>query len=171
MAYPFGYGLSYTTFSYSDFTLTEQGGLLTAQIKVTNEGTVSGKDAVGLYYQAPYTEYDREKGVEKASVNLADFAKTKELAPGESELLSFTFNAKDTMKSYDAGGVRGYIMEPGTYYVTIAQDAHEAVNQILSLKGYDTGHGMTSEGNLSLAGTYEVNEFTEIEIAAVIIHV
>ncbi len=167
VAYPFGYGLSYTTFSYSDFTLTEQEGMLTAQIKVTNAGTVSGKDAVGLYYQAPYTEYDREKGVEKASVNLADFAKTKELAPGESELISFTFDAKDTMKSYDAGGVRGYIMEPGTYYVTIAQDAHEAVNQILALKGYDTGHGMTSEGNVSLAGTYEVNEFTEIEADSV----
>ncbi len=167
VAYPFGYGLSYTSFSYSDFSLTEQDGLLTAQVRITNTGEVPGKDAVGLYYQAPYTNYDREQGVEKASVNLADFAKTKELEPGESELISFVLDPAETMKSYDASGAGGYIMDPGTYYITLAQDAHEAVNQILALKGYDMGHGMTSEGNASLAGAFEVAEFTRLDTDAV----
>ena len=115
VAFPFGFGLSYTQFSYSDFTLTEnEDGTLTVTATVTNTGDVAGKDAVGLYYQSPYTQYDRENGVEKASINLADFSKTKELAPGESQQITFTFDAVDTMKSYDANQARSYIMDQGT---------------------------------------------------------
>lgn len=159
VAYPFGYGLSYTEFTYGDFVLTDNGdGTLTAQVKVTNSGSVPGKDAVGLYYQAPYTQYDKENGVEKASVNLADFGKTKELAPGESETLSFIFQAAETMKSYDTRGTGGYILDAGTYYITPAQDAHAAVNQILSAKGYTAEQGMTQEGDAALVGRYEVEE-------------
>ncbi len=161
VAYPFGYGLSYTEFAYSDFTLTDGGdGNLTASVTVTNTGSVPGKDAVGLYYQAPYTAYDIENGVEKASVNLADFSKTGELAPGESETVSFTFHAEDTMKSYDAKGTKGYIMDDGSYYITVAQDAHEALNNILNQKGYGTEDGMTSTGDASLVGVHQVAQFT-----------
>lgn len=64
--YPFGYGLSYTTFDYSDFSLTQNGDTFTAKVKVTNTGdTYSGKEVVQLYAQSPYTDYDRENNVEK----------------------------------------------------------------------------------------------------------
>lgn len=164
VAFPFGYGLSYTDFAYGDFSLKgDKEGALTAEVKVTNIGDVPGKDAVGLYYQAPYTAYDMENGVEKASVNLADFAKTKTLAPGQSEVVTFTFDAGGTMKSYDANKARGYIMDPGTYYVTAAPDAHEALNNILNAKGYTVEQGMTSSGDAALVGTYNVDEWTALQ--------
>lgn len=164
VAFPFGYGLSYTNFTYGDFSLTEnKDGTLTAKATVTNTGNVPGKDAVGLYYQAPYTQYDMENGVEKASINLADFAKTKELAPGQSETVTFTFDANDTMKSYDAGKARGYILDPGEYYVTIAPDAHEALNNILCAKGYTVEQGMTSAGDAALVGAHTVHELITLQ--------
>ena len=163
VAFPFGFGLSYTQFSYSDFTLTEnEDGTLTVTATVTNTGNVAGKDAVGLYYQSPYTQYDKENGVEKASINLADFSKTKELAPGESQQITFTFDAVDTMKSYDANQARSYIMDQGDYYITVAPDAHEAVNNILNRKGYTVEDGMTSAGDGAMVGVYTVDTFTVI---------
>lgn len=168
VAFPFGYGLSYTSFAYSEFSLKEnKDGTLTAKVKVTNIGDTAGKDAVGLYYQAPYTEYDIENRVEKASVNLADFAKTKMLDPGQSEVITFTFDANDTMKSYDANKTRGYIMDPGTYYVTAAPDAHEALNNILSAKGYTVEQGMTSAGDAALVGTHSVSELITLQTDSV----
>ena len=164
VAAPFGYGLSYTDFEYSEFSLKEKkDGTLTVEVKVTNVGNVPGKDAVGLYYQAPYTAYDIENGVEKASINLADFAKTKTLEPGKSEVVTFEIDANETMKSYDANKARGYIMDPGTYYITAAPDAHEALNNILNVKGYTVEQGMTSAGNASLVGTYNVEEFITLQ--------
>lgn len=168
VAFPFGYGLSYTQFAYSDFSLTDNGdGTLTAQVTVTNSGNVPGKDAVGLYYQAPYTNYDIEYVVEKASVNLADFAKTKELAPNEAETVSFTFAANDTMKSFDANKAKSYIMDLGAYYITAAPNAHEALNNILNLKGYTQEQGMTSAGDARMVGTYQVGELITLKNDAV----
>lgn len=161
VAFPFGYGLSYTEFEYHDFVLSEkEDGTLTASVTVTNVGGVPGKDAVGLYYQAPYTGYDVENRVEKASVNLANYAKTQMLDPGQSETVTFTFDPNDTMKSYDANGAKAYIMDPGAYYITAAPDAHEAVNNFLNVKGYTVGQGMTSAGDPALVGTYTVDELT-----------
>lgn len=160
VAYPFGYGLSYTTFQWSNFksSAPDADGNMTFSVDVTNTGDFAGKDVVQLYYQAPYTEYDIENGVEKASVNLLDFGKTKLLKPGESDTLDFTVNLYD-MVSYDANGAKTYILDDGDYYVTLASDAHAAVNNILAAKGYSTSDGMTADGNADMVMVHTQSAF------------
>lgn len=163
VAYPFGYGLSYTTFQFDQYSLQDNGdGTLSVHVTVTNTGNVAGKDVVEIYFQAPYTDYDRTAGVEKASVNLVDFAKTGVIEPGKFEDVTVTFNIQDVMKSYDANHAKGYIMDEGDYYITAAQDAHEAVNHFLAAKGYSTAHGTTDAGNPQMVGTYQLDSFTNI---------
>ena len=133
VTYPFGYGLSYTDFEWSDFTMSEvdASGNITVSVKVTNTGDRYGKDVVQIYGQAPY------KGtVEKSSVVLIGFAKTSNLAPGASENVSITVSMKD-LTSYDTNannGKGGYILDAGNYYITAAGNAHEALNQIITEK-------------------------------------
>ena len=79
VCYPFGYGLSYTNFDWSGFSTSWDGEKCTASVTVTNTGDVAGKDVVEVYAQSPYTDYDRANGVEKASVQLVGFAKTKRI--------------------------------------------------------------------------------------------
>jgi len=134
VAYPFGYGLSYTNFEYSGFSIKEnKDGTITANVTVTNTGDVAGKETVQLYSQSPYTDYDRENLVEKASVNLVGFGKTAILAPGQSETLTIAVDKRD-IASYDAYGAGTYILDDGTYYLTAATDSHNAVNNIISVK-------------------------------------
>lgn len=156
--YPFGYGLSYTTFDYSDFSLREDGSNFVASVTVTNTGdTYSGKEAVEIYMQSPYTDYDKENGVEKSAVELVGFGKTSELEPNQSETLTITI-PKDEMRAYDSNNAKTYIVDDGTYYFTAAKNSHDAINNILMAKGADTSR-MTEEGDASLVRTYEQGEF------------
>lgn len=151
---PFGFGMSYTTFDWSNYQLKNNGdGTLTASVTIKNTGKVAGKEVVQIYYQAPYTDYDRTNLVEKAAVNLAGFGKTALLQPGASETVKVTFAAQDTMKSYDANAARTYIMDDGDYYVTAARNAHDAANNFLAYKKYAV------EGDASMVGTYNVPQF------------
>ena len=145
VAYPFGYGLSYNDYAWSDFEISgpDADGDVTVSVTVTNNGSQAGKDVVEIYYQAPYTEYDIENGIEKASVNLIGFAKTGTIEKGGSENVTVTFNEED-MASWDStlshDNVKGaYILDEGTYYITAARDAHSAVNNILAARGYTDG--------------------------------
>ena len=162
--YPFGYGLSYTTFTWSDFTLSDPdaNGKMTASVTVTNTGDYYGKDVVQLYVQSPYTDYDVENSLEKASVSLVGFAKTKNLAPDESETLTVTLDLSDFI-SYDTYGYGTYILEEGTYYVTAASDAHKAVNNVLAARIAEgdmtiNAAAMTDEGDASFVGTHVQKE-------------
>ena len=102
VAYPFGYGDSYTSFEYSDFTVNETEGAFDITLKVTNTGnTYSGKETVQIYFQSPYTDYDRENGIEKAAAELCGFAKTEVLAPGESQDVEITVK-KSELRTYDS---------------------------------------------------------------------
>ena len=154
VAYPFGYGLSYTTFAYSDFSVKENAdGGYDATVTVTNTGSVAGKHAVEIYLQKPYTDYDIENNVEKASVELAGFAKTAELAPGASETVTVTMG-KRQFASYDSYGAATYILDAGDYYLTVGTDAHDALNNILALRNVDgtTDYtGASADGNAALA--------------------
>lgn len=152
--YPFGYGLSYTEFGYSDFSLTENDNSFTAQVTVTNQGDAAGKDVVEVYFQSPYTDYDRENLVEKSSVELCGFAKTGEIAPGESETVSLEID-KETLRAYDSMNAKSYIVDEGTYYFAVGTDCHNAMNNILAAKGYTTADGMDADGNAALTGIYE----------------
>ena len=167
VAYPFGWGLSYTTFDWSGFQASgpDKDGLFTLSVTVTNSGSAAGKDVVQLYYQAPYTDYDRENGVEKAAVNLLDFGKTKLLQPGESETMTITARLDD-MKSYDSKGQKTYILEAGDYYLTLARDAHEAVNNMLAAKGFTPANGMTAEGDASRVLRHTQGELKLLDKAA-----
>lgn len=120
--YPFGYGLSYTTFEKSMGELREHGGNISIDVTVTNTGAVSGKDVVEIYYNPPYTN----GGIEKASANLVAFAKTSLLEPGESETLTLTFRVQD-MASYDELGYGCYVLEEGDYIISLNNDSHDIV--------------------------------------------
>ena len=120
---------------------------------VTNTGKVAGKETVQLYVQSPYTTYDVENKVEKASVSLVGFDKTQELEPGESQELEMVVDGAD-IASYDAYGAETYILDAGTYYFTAATDAHNAVNNILAAKGYSAENGMDGQGNAALVGSW-----------------
>ncbi len=131
VVYPFGYGLSYTTFSWevtfekADGSQISADDVIEVSVKVTNTGEHAGKDVVQLYYTAPYYE----GGIEKAHVVLGDFVKTKLLAAGESETYTLSIAVKD-MKSYDYSGAnendnKGYELDRGNYTVGICANAHE----------------------------------------------
>ncbi|MBQ6755344.1 MAG: glycoside hydrolase family 3 C-terminal domain-containing protein [Oscillospiraceae bacterium] len=152
--YPFGYGLSYTDFAWSDFTVSgaDENGNIEVGVTVTNTGERAGKDVVEVYVQSPYTDYDIANGVEKSAVSLVGFAKTALLKPGESERVSVNVNVADFV-SYDARGAGTYILENGTYYITAASNAHKAVDNILSRRGYSV------PGESALVGEYEQAEF------------
>ena len=147
--YPFGYGLSYTEFEWSDYSVTERNNVFTVQITVTNVGKRAGKDVVQIYAQSPYTE----GGIEKASVNLIQFAKTKKLKAGESETLTITFSKED-LKSYDFKNEKTYVLEAGTYYITAGTDAHNAVNNILKAKG---AKGMDGACNANMVKSFNLS--------------
>ena len=133
VVYPFGYGLSYTTFAWSSMQTNWSGDECTVTVDVENTGDMAGKDVVEIYAQSPYTEYDKANGVEKASVQLVAYGKTSELAPGEKETVTCTFS-KEQLKAYDENGAETYIFDAGDYYITAAANAHVAINNILAAK-------------------------------------
>ena len=137
--YPFGYGLSYTTFEWSDFTMSDMdaNGDIQIQVTVTNTGDVTGRDVVQVYLNAPYTEYDRTNHIEKSSVSLVGFEKTDDLEPGASETVTITVNQKDFI-SYDDVNAKTYILEAGDYLLTAAPNAHAANNNFLAYTGHET---------------------------------
>ena len=162
---PFGYGLSYTTFEYSDFQVTPaENGDFEVTMTISNTGDVAGKEVVQIYLQKPYTQYDEETGVEKASVELVGFAKTGMLAPsgqdGSSETVTITVE-KENFKTYDAYGYETYILEEGDYYLSAGTSVHDALNNILAAKGKTTKDGMDYDGNSALAAKVGDGEIGE----------
>lgn len=153
VVYPFGYGLSYTDFKWSDFSVARHGNDSVATVTVTNTGDTAGKDVVELYAQSPYTDYDKRNAVEKASVNLVGYGKTSELKPGTSETVRITFG-KDQLKAYDYKGAKTYILDAGQYRFTAATGANQAVNNILADKGKTVADGMTSEGDKTMVASW-----------------
>ena len=123
VAFPFGYGLSYTSFDQKLDSVKYKGGKVTVTATVTNTGDKAGKDVVEAYYNPPYTD----GGIEKASKNLAGFEKTKELQPGESQKVTVKFDADD-MASYDYKGAKAYMLEKGDYDISIQSDSHHVID-------------------------------------------
>lgn len=144
VAYPFGYGLSYTQFAWSDFSAEYDAAsdAFTFTVTVTNEGEMAGKDVVQFYFQAPYIH--GETTVEKSAVELGAFVKTGLLQPNESETCTAVMPRRE-LASYDENGAKTFILDAGEYYFTAAQDAHEAVDNILAARGFAVeGSGLTS---------------------------
>ncbi len=120
--YPFGYGLSYTTFALSDITACNTKENILVSVSVTNTGTVNGREVVQVYYGAPKGRLDKPAKV------LCGFAKTKDLEPGESQTLYINFAIED-MASYDDTDVIAkscYVLEEGTYTIYVGTDVRTA---------------------------------------------
>ena len=157
--YPFGYGLSYTSFSQEITSFNQSGDYAEVEVTVTNTGSVAGKDVVELYYTPPYTN----GGIEKASVNLIDFGKTGLLEPGASETVSFRIALED-MASYDSSCIitanGGYVLEAGEYTLSIRSDSHTVIDErtfTLSVDKDFSGSGRSSDH------TAPVNRFDYME--------
>ncbi len=148
VVYPFGYGLSYTEFEQSLDSVEILGTRETAKVTVTtkNTGKVEGKAVVQLYASTPYTDYDKEHHIEKSAIQLVDFEKTKSLKPGESQTITMEVDMAN-LASYDSEQAKTFIVDPGTYYFSIGNDAHDALNNVLAAQGKTTADGMTTDGN------------------------
>ena len=157
VAFPFGYGLSYSNFTYSDMSVVYNAE--TDQYNVTltvhNDSQVAGKETVQIYVQSPYTQYDIDNKIEKAAVALCGFGKTGVIKGGESETITISVDRRD-LASYDAYGAGTYILDKGTYYLTAATDSHNAVNNILAAKGYTVEDGMDYNGNTALVYNWDM---------------
>lgn len=146
VAFPFGHGLSYTTFEHSGFKVEKDGDDYKVSMTIKNAAGLPGKDVMQVYLQKPYTEYDQGTGIEKAAVELVGFAKTRELAEGESQTLEVTVKGEE-FKTYDSYGHETYILEAGDYYIAAGEDAHAALNNILAAQGKTVKDGMDEEGD------------------------
>ena len=140
VVYPFGYGLSYTTFDWDvkfrTDTLTEDGDIV-VDVTVTNTGKVAGKDVVELYYSAPYTDYE----IEKSHVVLGGYEKTDLIQPGMSDTVTVTMSVR-SMASYDyndanTNGITGYELDDGTYTIYVGGNSHVWADKNAASKEYE----------------------------------
>ena len=154
--YPFGYGLSYTSFEQNIESYSTEAGVITMQVKVTNTGDAAGKDVAQVYYTAPYTP----GGIEKAHVVLAGFSKTGLLQPGESEVLTISFPAEE-MASFDSKGAGCYVLEAGLYEIKLMRNAHEVIeNREYTVENtvvYDANNPRSTDRNAA------VTRFADVE--------
>lgn len=123
VVYPFGYGLSYTAFTQQMGPVSFTNGTVSFDVTVTNTGDMAGKDVVEVYYNPPYTE----GGIEKSAVNLVAYDKTELLAPGASETITVTFD-DDDMASYDVDNGGAYVLEAGSYEISLRSDSHTVID-------------------------------------------
>jgi beta-glucosidase len=117
VAYPFGYGLSYTTFEFSKPVVKVSGGVVTVSATIKNTGKVAGKEVAQVYVTAP------QGTIEKPVHELKAFAKTRELQPGESQTLTMTINQRD-LASFDEAGSQ-WLADAGTYTFRIGSSSRD----------------------------------------------
>ncbi|WP_449495013.1 glycoside hydrolase family 3 C-terminal domain-containing protein [Bifidobacterium rousetti] len=141
--YPFGYGLSYTTFEQKMSDITESDGKLTFTVTVTNTGDKAGKDVVEVYSNPPYTN----GGIEKATANLIATAKTKEIRPGASQNVSISIS-RDDLASYDYQDAKAYVLDAGDYDISINADSHT----VLDHRTYTVGKRIVYTGDTTHNG-------------------
>ena len=159
VAFPFGYGLSYTTFEQKLNDVTYKDGKVTVDVTVTNTGSVAGKDVVEIYSDPPYTN----GGIEKSSANLLDFAKTNELAPGESQTIEFSIPVED-LASYDYQTNGCYVLEAGDYVISANDDSHNVADSKTYTVASDIVYNESNKrGSDAVAATNEF-DFAEGEI-------
>ena len=175
VSYPFGYGLSYTTFDQTLDSVEVTDDTVTVTVTVTNTGDVAGKSVVQVYAQTPYGDYEKENLVEKSAIQLVNFDKTDVLEPGESESVTIECD-KYLLASYDYTNTQGYIMSEGDYYISVGDNAHDALNNVLAAKG---ASGMVDVSGAPSSGsvdktytwseefddtTYRTSQYTDEEV-------
>lgn len=170
--YPFGYGLSYTTFTQEIVGGLHNGdsldpkGSIRVDVKVTNTGDVAGMEVVQLYVTVPYTNYDITNGIEKSEVSLIAYGKTSELAPGKSETITLTVDVED-IASYDSscdngdGTYGSYMLDAGDYVFSIRSNAHEDIQSVTT--NLDESWFYSGEHKRSDDGQVAYNQFESAE--------
>ena len=159
VVFPFGYGLSYTSFTKEMSGITNDGTNLNFTVTVTNTGSVAGKDVVEIYSNPPYTN----GGIEKSTANLLDFAKTNELAPGESQTIEFSIPVED-LASYDYQTNGCYVLEAGDYVISANDDSHNVADSQTYTVASDIVYNESNKrGSDAVAATNEF-DFAEGEI-------
>ena len=153
VAYPFGFGLSYTEFDQKldGVTYDSSSDTYKVSVTVTNTGTVAGRSVVQVYAQTPYGDYEKQNKVEKSAVQMVAFGKTQQLDPGASQTLEIDVE-KYLLASYDYTKAKSYILSAGDYYLAIGDDAHDALNNILAAKG---ASGMVDVAGKAATGVKE----------------
>ncbi len=176
VTFPFGYGLSYTTFEQSLDSVEMKDDTIDVTVTVKNTGNTAGKSVVQIYAQTPYGDYEKKNQVEKSSVVLMNFGKTDLLEPGDSQTLVIPCE-KYFLASYDYVGAKGYVMSEGDYYIAVGDDAHDALNNVLSAKGAEglvdaNGDTVTGDKNKTYRwteqfddSTYRQSRYTENEVS------
>lgn len=138
VAFPFGYGLSYTTFNQKIVSApdtVDPKGSVSFDVEVTNTGDIAGKETVQIYVTVPYTDYDKANGIEKSAVSLIGIGKTEMLEPGETEIVTVTANVED-FSSYasnykNADGTYGaYMLDAGEYVFMAGENVHKAYDSV-----------------------------------------
>lgn len=155
--YPFGYGLSYTSFTQEISDFKDDGNTVTVDVTVTNTGDVAGKDVVQLYYTPPYYV----GGIEKAFVNLADYEKTEVLEPGESQTVTISFDYED-MASYDYQNYGCYVLEHGDYEIKLMNNAHDLIDSRTVTVNSDVIYNDSNVGARSTDNIAAVNQFDDV---------
>ncbi len=157
VSYPFGHGLSYTSFEYSDFEVKSSGTgkekKYTVSVDVKNTGSVAGKDVIQVYLNRPYGKYNQENGVEAPASELVGFTKTDLLRAGETKRYSVDVDERQ-FASYDANNAKTYVITAGDYYLSIGKDAHDATNNVLAKRlnsKSSTNNRMDDDGNSILS--------------------
>ena len=144
VVFPFGYGLSYTTFEQTLDSCAVNGDNVEVSVTVTNTGSVAGKSVVEIYYSAPYTA----GGIEKSAVVLGAFGKTALLDPGASETVDLSFPVRQMASWSSEEG--GYVLDAGDYVISLRSDSHTVIAE----------QGVTLE-----AETYKTDDATGNELA------
>ena len=159
--YPFGYGLSYTTFSWSNpvWKIGEKGGKVSVSVTVTNTGSVEGKDVVEVYLTAPYVK----GGIEKSAVELVGYAKTRSLKKGDSDTVSIEFDYDD-MASYDYKTEKCYVLDAGEYTLSLRSDAHTVKEDLTKTFSVDKKivYKNSADGKRASDKTEATNRFEEV---------
>ena len=134
VGYPFGYGMSYTTFEekLTSLKVNKAEDTIEAEVEVKNTGDVDGKASVQLYVQQPYTQHDKDNGLGKSAIALMAYEKV-DVKAGETVKAKLSFD-KYFLATYDYKINKSYILEGGTYYFAVGNGAHEALNNIISVK-------------------------------------
>ncbi len=157
--YPFGYGLSYTTFTQEMGAISESGGAISFDVTVTNTGSAAGKDVVEVYYNPPYTN----GGIEKASANLVAFAKTGVIEPGKSETVTISIDLED-MASFDAHGAGAYVLESGEYIISINSDSHNVLDSQTYTVNSTVTYGASNQRSTDKIAAVSQFQFAEGDI-------
>ena len=136
VAYPFGHGLSYSEFEYKNFSIRENVAekAFVVELDVKNNGSIASREVVQIYGQKPY----HEGGLEKSAIELMGFAKTASIAPDGSEHVTIKVE-KEQFRSYDNLTAKTYILDEGDHYLAVGKNAHDALNNILAMKGKSAG--------------------------------